>query len=90
MILESGIEIDNIAMVDTSENEALGVDIFHLPESDYIRFTKDLYGKCICCSRCHRRTSRTCPNVPLPYGKLSKLQQGRTKHHDDIQRVSMT
>jgi len=30
---------------DTSEDEVLGVDMFHLPQSDYIRLTKDLHGK---------------------------------------------
>jgi len=43
--LEGGIEIDNEGMVDTSQDEALSVDMFHLPQSDCIRLTKDLRGE---------------------------------------------
>ena len=45
MILEGGIEINHEGMADMSEEEALGVDMFQLSQSDYIRLTKDLHGK---------------------------------------------
>ena len=90
MVLEGCIEIDNKGMADASENEALSVDVFHLPESDYICFTKDLHGKRHLLFALSQTDEQNASKCPCAYGESSKLWQVRTKRHDDIPRVSTT
>ena len=70
-----------------SENEALRVDMFHWPESDYICFTKDLHGKTRLLFALSQTDEQNASKCPCAYGESSKLRQGR---HDDIPRVSTT